>query len=170
MPLTLTFTIQDITMSETVFYKKVRRRYVPVSSYDHEVMDSVNLGAHLVVKRKGSTLRKYDIDPAFAPMIAAGVYAEDAISNSIMQASALRCPSQTQPLTPGQRAAWGLLAKEFGCESFPLQWPSYRESAEAGVKALQEEAEKLLSNSSVRTAYEHFMLMCKLTYQDKTSE
>lgn len=157
-------------MNETVFYKKVGRRYVPVSYYDSEVMDSVKPGTHLVVKRKGSTLRRVDIDPAFAPMIAAGVYAEDAISDSIMQASSLRCPSDNQPLTPGQKAAWELLAKEFGRESFPLQWPSYRESAEAGVKALQEEAEKLLAHPSVRTAYDHFMLICKLTYQDKTSE
>lgn len=152
-------------MSEQVFYKRVGRRYVPVSYYDHEVMDSVGEGTHLVVKRNGSTLRKFNIDPAFAPMIAAGVYAEDTISTAIMRASKLRVPSNKQPLTKEQRLAWEHLAKTFGQETFALEWPSYRESAEAGVNALQEEAEKLLSNSSVRAAYEHFMLMCKLTYQ-----
>lgn len=152
-------------MSEEVFYKKVGSRYVPVSYYDSEVLDGVREGAHLVVKRKGSTLRKFDIDPAFAPMIAAGVYAEDAISTAIMKASELRVPRNKQPLSEEQSLAWEHLAATFGQETIALEWPSYRESAEAGVKALQTEAEKLLANPSVRKAYEHFMLVCKLSYQ-----
>jgi cobalamin biosynthesis protein CbiG len=40
---------------------------------------------------------------------------------------------------------------------------SARDAAEAGVKAMQEEADKLLSNPSVRKAYERFILVCELT-------
>jgi hypothetical protein len=35
--------------------------------------------------------------------------------------------------------------------------------AEAGVKAMQEEANKLMKHEGVRKAYEHFLLMCELT-------
>jgi hypothetical protein len=150
---------------EEVFYKKVGRRYVPFKYYDSNVMDAVPEGTHLIVKDKGRDMRRFKIDPALAPLIAAGIYAEDKISLSIMKASELRVPSK-KPLTEEQRAAWEHLAKTFGQETLALEWPSYRESAEAGVKALQVEAERLLDNPSVRSAYEHFMLMCKLTYKE----
>ena len=39
--------------------------------------------------------------------------------------------------------------------------------AEAGVKALAEQAEKLLSNESIKQAYNHFMLLCKLCAQEQ---
>lgn len=154
-------------MSHTeVFYKKQGRKYVPVYHYDAQVMDSFPEGAHIVVVKPGNTSKTYRIDPAFAPMIAAGKFAEDAISKSIMEASKLRCPSDRQPLTKEQRDLWDQLAKAFGQETYALEWPSYREAAEAGVKALTQEAEKLLANPSVRSAYEHFLLMCKLASEN----
>jgi hypothetical protein len=154
---------------EEVFYKKVGRRYVAVSYYDADVMDSVSEGAHLIVKRPGSVSRRHNIDPAVAPMIAAGMYAEDKISSALMKASELRVPKNKLPLTEEQRAAWEHLAETFGQETLALEWPSYRESAEAGVKALQAEAEKMLANPSVRKAYEHFLLVAKLA-QEKVNE
>jgi hypothetical protein len=108
-------------------------------------------------------MRRYNINPAHAPMIAAGRVAEDAISKSIMDASALRVPKRDEPLTPAQLKAWKALAKAFGKEQYALEWCSYREAAEAGVKAMQTEAEKLLENEAVRKAYEHFLLLCELT-------
>jgi hypothetical protein len=39
---------------------------------------------------------------------------------------------------------------------------SIHDCAEAGLKAMQDEAEKLLKNDGVRKAYDHFMLMCEL--------
>jgi len=147
---------------EEVYYKKVGGRYIPVSYYDANVMDAIPEGAHLIVKRPGSTSRRYNVDTAIAPMIAAGIYAEDAITNALAERSKLRIPNITKPITSEQRAAWEHLAKLFGDDIFPLEWPSYRESAEAGVKALQVEAENLLVNPGVRKAYEHFLLVCKL--------
>ena len=154
-------------MTETVYYEKVGRRYVPVSYYDDTVLDSVPVGSHLIVKSEYRNMRRYNVDPAFAPMIAAGIYAEDSISLSIMKASELRIPKEkySLPLTKEQRLAWEHLASTFGQETFALEWPSYRESAEAGVKAMQAEAAKLLKHPGVQAAYDHFMLMCKLAYE-----
>jgi hypothetical protein len=39
---------------------------------------------------------------------------------------------------------------------------SARDAAEAGVKAMQEEADRLMQHESVRRAYEQFQLVCKL--------
>lgn len=148
-------------MSKTIFYKKVGRRYVPVSEYDNEYLDSFPKGDHLVSVYPGGSSRRFNIDPAYAPMIAAGRVAEDAISKALMRASDLR--PQKAPITEGQRKAWDNLVKEFGEDARCLEWPSAREACEEAVKAMSVEAEKLLSNPSVRKAYERFLLVCELT-------
>lgn len=148
---------------ETIFYIKKGRRYVPHSTYSTEFCDSFPKGTHLVDVYPGGSSRRFNIDPAYAPMIAAGRVAEDAISKKIMEASALRVPERDKPLTPAQLKAWKALAKAFGSERYALEYCSYREAAEAGVKAMQEEAEKLLEHPSVRKAYERFLVVAELT-------
>ncbi len=148
-------------MTKQIFYKKVGRRYVPVYEYDQTLLDAFPKGTHLVDVYPGGSSRRFNIDPAYAPMIAAGRVAEDAISKAIMRASDLR--PQKAPITEGQRAAWDNLVKEFGEDARCLEWPSAREACEEAVKAMQQEADKLLSNPSVRKAYERFLLVCELT-------
>ena len=144
-----------------LYYIKEGRKYVPVSEYDSDFLDSYTKGTHLVMSYPGGKSTRYNIDPNYAAMIAAGRVAEDKISEVIYKASELR-PKQN-PLTEGQRKAWKKLAKEFGDELCTLQCASTRDIAEAGVKAMQEEADKLMSNPSVKKAYEHFQLVCELT-------
>ena len=146
---------------EVIFYIKQGRKYVPHSTYSSEFCDSFPKGTHLVDVYPGGSSRRFNIDPAYAPMIAAGRLAEDAISKVLMKASDLR--PKSSPLTPGQREAWDNLVKEFGEDARMLEWPSAREACEAAVKAMSTEAEQLMKNDSVRKAYNHFMLMCKLT-------
>ena len=148
-----------------MYYEKVGRKYVPVAEYDNNLMDTFTKGTHLVQVYPGGASRRYNIDPAYAPMIAAGRVAEDAISRKIMDATAMR-PKQA-PLTPGQRKAWDNLIKEFGEEARCLEWPSAREAAEAAVTAMTQEAEKLLTNPAARKAYDNFLLICELTKEHK---
>jgi hypothetical protein len=147
-----------------IFYEKQGRKYVPVAEYDNELLDSFPKGNHLVMCYPGGSSRRFNIDPNYAAMIAAGRVAEDAISKKIMEATEIRRNSRMpKELTPSQRAAWDKLVEEFGEDARQLEWPSAREAAEAAVKALQEEANVLYSNDAVRKAYDHFILMCKLT-------
>jgi hypothetical protein len=152
---------------ETIFYIKKGRRYVPHSSYSSEFCDSFPKGTHLVQSYPGGSSRRFNIDPAYAPMIAAGRVAEDAMCRALQKASELK-PRQT-PITEGQRRAWKKLAKEFGDELATLHINSAHDIAEEGIKALVQEAEKLLTNPAVRKSYEHFLLMCELT-REKTND
>ena len=144
-----------------IYYEKRGRRYVPVSEYDSEYLDSFSKGTHLVMCYPGGQSRRYNIDPNYAAMIAAGRVAEDAICRAINKASELR-PTST-PTTEGQRKAWRKLAKEFGDELCTLNGSSTRDIAEAGVKAMQAEADRLMTHASVRAAYDQFLLVCALT-------
>jgi len=150
-------------VSKTIFYKKVGRRYQPVAEFDNEYMDSFPKGNHLVMCYPGGQSRRFNIDPAYAPLIAAGRVAEDAISKHIMEVSSLRVPDKEKPLTDEQRNAWQAFSKAMGKEVYALEYCSYREAAEQGVKAMMDEAEKLLENPVVRKAYERFLLICELT-------
>lgn len=148
-----------------IFYEKVGRKYVPVSEYDDYLLDAFPEGDHLVSVYPGGTSRRYRIDPALAPMIAAGRYAEDAICKAINKASELK--SANTPITPEQKAAWEALAESFGEELATLHGPSVRDIAEAGVQAMIEEAERLMTNPAVRKAYERFLMIVELTKENK---
>jgi hypothetical protein len=144
-----------------IYYEKVGRRYKPVSEYDSEYLDSFSKGTHIVMCYPGGQSRRYNIDPNYAAMIAAGRVAEDAICESMRKASEMR-PQRT-PITPGQKKAWEKLAKEFGDELATLSLGSARDHAEAGVNAMQQEANKLMKHASVRQAYNQFLMVCALT-------
>ena len=149
-----------------IFYEKKGRRYVPVSEYDSDYLDSFPLGNHLVMCYPGGSSRRFNIDPNYAALIAAGRVAEDAISKHIMETSALRVPDKEKPLTDEQRKAWENFSKAMGKEVYALEWCSYREAAEAGIKAMMEEAEKLMTNPTVRKSFEKFLMVCELTKEN----
>jgi hypothetical protein len=148
-----------------IFYEKVGRRYVPIAEYDNEYLDSFPKGNHLVMCYPGGTSRRFNIDPDYAAMIAAGRVAEDAICEQIRKQAEMK-PQRT-PITEGQLKAWKKLAREFGDELCPLTHGCARDLAEAAVKAMQAEADKLLKNDSVRRAYEQFMMLCELTKESE---
>jgi hypothetical protein len=148
-----------------IYYVKEGRRYKPVAEYDNDLMDSFHKGNHLVMVYPGGTSRRFNIEPALAPMIAAGRYAEDAMCRAMMESSALK-PQRTL-LTDGQRQAWRKLSQEFGSELCTLQGASTHDIAEAGVQAMQAEAQQLMSHPAVRDAYEQFQLVCKLVKEQQ---
>jgi len=93
---------------KTLFYKKVGRKYVPVQEYDSEFLDAFPKGTHLVMCYPGGQSRRFNIEPNYAAMIAAGRVAEDAMSQAVVKASEMR-PRRT-PITEKQRKAWDNLS------------------------------------------------------------
>lgn len=150
-----------------IFYEKVGKRYKPVSEYDSNLLDALPKGTHIIMSYPGGQSTRYKIDPAYAPMIAAGRVAEDAISKAIYDASEVRRRDRNnRALTNVQHKAWTNFINKMGEDARMLEWASTRELAEVGVKAMQEEAEKLLTNPAVKKAYEHFLLVCELTREN----
>lgn len=144
-----------------IFYEKVGRRYKPVYEYDQELMDSFPKGSHLVICYPGGVSRRYNVDPNYAAMIAAGRVAEDAIGTALMKASEIQ-PNR-KALTPEEHSAWMNLIEVWGDEARSLVRPCARDVAEAGVKAMMEEANKLMEHAAVRKAFDQFLLVCELT-------
>jgi hypothetical protein len=151
-------------MTKKIYYEKRGRRYVPVSEYDSDLVDSFPKGNHLIMCYPGGKSVRYNVDPALAPMIAAGRIAEDHMCEAIWKAGELR-PKQKE-LTIEQQRAWKRLIKLLGDDAYALQINSARDIAEAGLKAMQEEADKLLTNPSVRIAYEKFLMVAALTKEN----
>lgn len=143
-----------------VFYEKIGRKYVPVSERNADLLGSMPKGTHIIMCYPGGQSTRYNIDPAFGPMIAAGRFAENAIAEKVYEATKYK-PSK-ELVTEEQHQAWNKLSQAFGEEMYAIQRSSAAEIAEAGVKAMQEEADKLMKHESVRKAYDHFVLMCKL--------
>jgi hypothetical protein len=152
-----------------IFYEKVGRRYKPVYEYDQTLMDAFPKGTHIVMCYPGGQSTRYNVDPNYAAMIAAGRVAEDAISKKMMEASEIRMQrkDRDKQLTPSQRAAWDNLVREFGDSAKQLEWASVREIAEAGVDAMQAEADKLMQNPAVKKAWDNFTMLCELTKEQK---
>ena len=151
-------------MTKKVYYEKRGRRYYPVAEYDSTLLDSFPKGNHLVMCYPGGSSRRFNVEPNYAAMIAAGRVAEDAISKSVVAASEMR--PHRKPITEKQRKAWEALAKEFGDDRYYVEIPSAREIAEEGVKAMMKEANTLMEHESVRKAYDHFILMCQLVKEN----
>ena len=151
-----------------IYYEKVGRKYIPVYEYDNDLLSALPKGPHLIMSYPGGSSTRYNVIPAYAPMIAAGRVAEDAISSAIHKASELR-PARGN-ITPEQRALFDKFL-----DSMPVDDPqrnmmtygSIRDCAEAGIKAMMEEANKLLDNPAVKKAYDHFLLVCELTKEEK---
>jgi hypothetical protein len=128
-------------------------------------LDAFPHGDHLVSVYPGGGSRRYRIDPALAPMIAAGRYAEDAICRKIQEATELR--PMNREIDEATQRKWkrfiATIPEDF---RFMFTHGSARDAAEAGVQAMQEEANRLMSNDAVRKAYEQFLLVCKLSKQN----
>lgn len=157
-----------MTMETITFYVKQGRRYVPVKEYDSRLYDSLGEGVYLVTVKFNSRHVRARVDPNYAAMIAAGQVAQEAIVDRIREGSKLRQPQGSKkPLTPGQARAWRELAREMGEDMYLLEWPSYYEAVDAGIKAMQEEAEHLMQIDSVKQAWEHFQTVARLCHAEK---
>jgi hypothetical protein len=144
-----------------IFYEKVGRRYKPAYEYDSDFLGSFPKGNHLIMCHPGGKSIRYHIDPNYAAMIAAGKVAEDAVCESIIESQNLK--PLREPITEKQRELWRELAESFNRDDYPSIRPAAADAGRAAVKAMMEEADKLMTNPAVRKAFEQFMLICELT-------
>ena len=109
-------------MSE-LLYKKVGRRYVPVSCYAPECLDALPKGAHLIMVDDQWAVRKYNVDPDRGAVMWAIELHRDALLRAISGAGRLK-PRSGVPFTEAQHTAWKAFEKEMGGCVTTLQGPS----------------------------------------------
>lgn len=155
----------------TTYYKKENDQYVAVSEYDHDFMESIPPGFHLIECRPGVKHVTYAIDPAIAPMIAAGTFCINQISDHIRKSTELKPHTPARVLDEEVHRRWIEYLDQLPDEArFLVTHGSARQAAQAGVEALSKKAEEFLKNPSVKKAYEHFILMCKLANEQETNK
>lgn len=76
-----------------IYYKKVGKRYKPVSIYDSGIMDAYPQGSHLVVVDERWESHLYNVEPEFASVLAALRLCRDPLCEVLRRASMYR-PSQ----------------------------------------------------------------------------
>ena len=153
-----------------IYYEKVGRRYRPVSEYDSDWLDSFSKGNHLVMCYPGGSSRKFNVDPNYAALIAAGRIAQNAMREAIYEAAAMhRMEHEGNELTREQNAAWRKFEKVMGERGKYIRFKSTHDIADAGLKALEKEAAELMSRPAVKDAYENFLMVCKLVKEKNDS-
>ena len=113
----------------TTLYKKVGRRYHPAAEY--EQWDSYPEGVHLVVCRPGSTLRRFNLDPDRAGLLAAAEPLREQIRALVVELHRMR-PTR-RPVTMQQAAAWRRFQKAMGNDGYVVEYPAVCEIADAVV-------------------------------------
>ena len=113
----------------TTLYKKVGRRYRLVAEY--EEWDSYPAGASLVVCQPGSQLRRFNVDPDRAGLLAAAEPLRGQIRTLVMELQKMR-PTR-RPVTMQQAAAWRAFQAAMGTEAYAVEYASVGEIADAVV-------------------------------------
>jgi hypothetical protein len=147
---------------KTLYYKKEGRKYIPVSEYDSDMMDAVPLNSSILVQTyKGGQSRRYSVDPALAPMVAACMVFERDITTLLAKASEFK--PKEMPITQAQRDAWTNMQNEFGGRLCTLEGPSMSMVAENLLKVMNDRALEMMKNEATKQAYEHFLTIAALS-------
>lgn len=148
-----------------IYYKKVGKKYVPISVYDHNVLGSLPKGHHLVIVDDNFKSTYHNVTPDIVPLIAATKIFEKIITSKLLEKSQQRTFSPE--LTSEQRKAWDAyyeLVKNSNNVSFGL---SYSEIARSVTQILENKTAEMMKNPAVKNAYDEFMVICKLALENE---
>jgi hypothetical protein len=148
-----------------IYYKKVGRKYVPISVYDHNVLVSLPKGHHLVIVDDGFKSTYRNVTPDIVPVIAAAKIFEKNITSKLLEKSQSRTFSPE--LTPEQRKAWDVYY-ELIKDSNTISYGSpYSEIARSVTQILEDKTVEMMKNPAVKNAYDEFMVICKLALENE---
>lgn len=149
------------------FYEKINGEFVPTCLWDaidesvptptwNAISNqSLESGAWLVVVKPGTKITQKAVDIDWAPLQAAGILAQDNIAQAIYNESRKNVPTKSS-------GASATTINSYDVFPYNMTRSQAQHIAEAGIQAMQDQAQELLSNPSVRAAYDQFMLICKL--------
>lgn len=129
-------------MKTETFYRKVGRRYLPVSSYwaeeTSQSRQAVGTFRLIYAYKDGGRRYEYDVTPATAPTVAAMMIAKTTIEDAVREAARMR-PSSPQAYTAKQLKTIAKFREEMG-GMMPSWWTegSAYDISEAAIKAVME--------------------------------
>jgi hypothetical protein len=145
----------------TKYYKRVDNgKYQEIGECEPELWDSVPEGVHMIVKDKNTQSRRHKVDPAWIPVLAVMMLQRDNFCNAVYKASEAR-PQRTL-INEQERYLWEELKKVSDVNY--ITYPSSHDICEKSYEFIQAEVDKLLTNVAVKEAYDNFLVMCKLAY------
>lgn len=151
---------------ETVFYQKNGDEYVPAKYYDSAVLNSVPVGATLLVKQDGCTMIRQKINPDNAPLLAAMMASKESMRNAVLQAGT--GSPKLPPLTKQQAKDWQNLINKhkgvFNC----IQYNGLDDIIQSGLDHLQEQVKRAHETPVVKDAWDQyrFAMALSLTEQE----
>lgn len=159
------------SMMKKIYYEKVGRRYVPVNEYDSDWLDAMPKGSHLIMCYPGGRSTAYNIRPNYAAMIAAGRVAQEPMHKAINDAAKMKYDQWNNVvLNNEQFEAWNRFVDAMGDRGRYIHFNSVHDIAEAGIKAMEDEAFKLMKHPAVQNAYEQFLTVCELCKEQQDVE
>lgn len=130
-------------MKTETFYRKVGRRYLPVSSYwaEETSQSRQSVGTFLLIYayKDGGRRYEYDVTPATAPTVAAMMIAKHVMCEAIREASKTRPHGGTTKFNKKQIALIKKFREDMG-HMYPSWWSEALpdEVADAAIKAVME--------------------------------
>ncbi len=155
-----------MTTDETTLYKRVKKGsrnvYVPVAKYIPDSGERLSLGVHLQNVTENGWTRRFKVDPALVPFVAAAMILQPKLIDIMQEAEKFRIPT---PLvsTPEQKAALDQVEVLFNRRFDTLQRDSIHDVSKNVLQVIQDAAVETLKNDTVRAAYEQFLLVVELT-------
>jgi hypothetical protein len=150
-------------MSEITYYVKEGRKYVPIKYYDETIMRAIPMGATLIVKESNSKMTRFNVEPKYAPYLAATIAIESKISTSLVRASESRPHStHSKSLTEDAQKDWETFIKKYGEQFRYIEYPSAQEVVGTMFKELTKKVMVAHKNPAVLEAWNHYQFVMAL--------
>lgn len=144
----------------TTYYVKEGRKYKPVAEYDEQLMASVPYGNTLIISQPNRRMRRFNIDPDHAPLLAALETSTDEITSIVVDAmSDIR---QTAEYSDVNNEVWQKFKDELQGQLSVLYYPSAYDITRKLHTELVRDAVEIMENPSVKQAYENFKFVYEL--------
>lgn len=160
--MTSSFTVGQI--SDT-YFKKNGRKYEPVcfEAFDRDVFPYN--ASTLIVRHDSSTYYRYNIEPDAAQYVAGGLVLREMVADILVEMNKLY-DKDHDALTPEQLEAYENFNKALNRTTYMYGKSIYEISDEICKKVTNVMIEKH-KNPAVREAYEHYLMMVKLSEDNK---
>jgi hypothetical protein len=119
------------------------------------------VGHYLLTVEKGGQSLMSNVDPAFAPLIAATMAARSKVVDAVSKAGEARLSNGQKLITPEEKEAWETFIAKTGFKY--LEYPSCSEITDTTLAALVYESSAFIEkNPTIKAAYEEFLLLCQM--------